>query len=703
MALRDDDNEFLRQLAWIYPSDYIAEIKQLAEAVVTEQLAAGQRQNIRDIVRGIIDKNRSEDGEATIREQEQAEIRQAQAAVKRQVRDSVQAALSAGQTNIPAGMGPEGIEPLIEALGDDDACFAANARSALGRLTDSGAIDAFCSEWAGSRNAELERILLAAGYLASQPLGLRLLTVLKTGADKSMLTCGSELVPELLAAVDDDDQHIAGRARQLLLTLTDRQAIDAVCEAVLAAPDNLRLQAWAVSACYAPTGDSRAAFYYAATGQWDNYYALDRQENRPLLAKSYNEAGAAERRRLLEVVRKSGQSLLLAGLLLTGGHEEYEELTAADWEAMLDLLITEQRWTELYRLGLSAPAGWAAEIVRILANAHWLPREWERQSWASILSACPESGRRVFIPDGREIAILELDRTETVIECAAFHPDRKLVAGGGRDGRLRLWQIGSRFIWRTIDIHANAITAMAFTPDGRYLATSGQDGKVHVWRLPDVTWVCSVNGQPGLVTAMAAADSGQILAAAGGANAAVARVWDWDGTYIANQAQLPGSLFGVAAVNCQQRQAAGGGRDGKIRLYALPGCKQGKLAWQAHSGALDSLHLSGDGSSAVSTGADGLLKIWQTAEGRLLGSMPYSGRLKAVSYDGAMAAVIRQDQGVIIIKQLAFVKPLAQATPADWRHFRQLLLLSQLESDARQAVLFLSALLAAKFRYDITL
>jgi|GEM_PF-2446528 len=218
MALRDDDNEFLRQLAWIYPSDYIAEVKQLAEAVVKEQLAAGQRQDIRDIVRGIMDKIRSEN-EESIREQEQAEIRQAQAAAKRQVRDSVRAALSAGQPNIPAGMGPEGVEPLIEALGDDDACFAANARSALGRLTDRGAIDAFCSEWARSRNAKLEQILLAAGYLASQPLGLRLLTVLKTDADKSMLACGSELVPELLAAVDDDDRSIAGRARQLLLNI----------------------------------------------------------------------------------------------------------------------------------------------------------------------------------------------------------------------------------------------------------------------------------------------------------------------------------------------------------------------------------------------------------------------------------------------------------------------------------------------------
>ena len=56
MALRDDDNEFLRQLAWVYPSAYVAELRQLAETMISEQQAAGGRQNIREIVWGIMAK-----------------------------------------------------------------------------------------------------------------------------------------------------------------------------------------------------------------------------------------------------------------------------------------------------------------------------------------------------------------------------------------------------------------------------------------------------------------------------------------------------------------------------------------------------------------------------------------------------------------------------------------------------------------------
>ncbi|HWR06513.1 hypothetical protein [Sporomusa sp.] len=702
MALRDDDNEFLRQLAWIYPSDYVAELKQLAEAVVKEQLAAGERQNIRDIIWGIMDRIRAAAGDGTAPEEDKAGEQASKAEADREVREKVLIALRAGQPHIPAGMGPEGIAPLIGALADP--AVAVSARAALCQLSDGGAIDAFCSEWVNSRLAELEEILLEAGYLASKPLGLRLLTVLKTNADRVMLAEGAELVPELLSAVDDSDRGIAGRARRFLLTMTNRQDVDAMCEAVLAEPGNERLKAWAVIARFAPASDSRAALYYAVTGQWDNYYALDWQETRPLLDKGYREATFSERRQFLEVARKSGQSLLLTGLLLTGGgQDEYEEITDVDWEAMLDVLVSQQRWPELYRLATSAPVQWAAEITLTLRNAGWQPRLWERQSWEKKLAVCPQAGRGVFIPDGRERIALEIDQTGIDITSVAFHPNKRIVAGGGQDGWLRLWQLGSRQVWRTVDIHAEAITAVSFTPDGHYLVTAGREGKVHIWRLPEVKWVSSVNGQPGMVTAMAAGYGGSILATAWAGGAAAARVWAWDSAYMMNQGQYPGSLFSVAAVNMEQRVVLGGGRDGIIRMYALTGSRHGNQCWAAHAGSIQSLQLSGDGKFVVSTGTDGFLKTWKTEGGKLLWTMPAAGRLLAVSSDGSLAAVNKPGQGGIVIMQLRLVKPLAQATHADWRYVAQLLTALTPEPEVSQAVVFLQTLLDSKFHYDIIL
>ncbi|WP_425059577.1 WD40 repeat domain-containing protein [Sporomusa carbonis] len=702
MALGDEDHEYLRQLAWIYPSDYVAELRRLAEAVVKEQLSRGERQNIREIVWGIMDKIRAEtDGVTPADTDAAAEIA---AEAGQEGREKVLAALTAGQPHILSGMGPEVVVPLSEALAGVDAAVAANAGLALRQLTDNSAIDAFCRLWAETRSPELERIMLDAGYLASQPLRLRLLTVLKTGADRVMLAEGPELVPELLAAVDDADRIIAGRARRLLLTLTNRRAIDAVCETVLAEPDNERLRAWAVAAGYAPANDSRAALFYVITGQWDKYYALDWQETRPLLSKGYNAATAAERQQFLAAARKSGHSLLLAGLLPEGGNRaEYEEITGEDWAAMVDFLVSRERWTELYRLAFKAPPAWAAEIALTLVGADWQPPAWERPGWETIAANCPQTAKTVFVPDGRELINLDLSGLGAAIACAAFHPNQRIVAGGGSDGRLRLWHVASGSLWRTVDLHADAITALAFTPDGRQLVTAGREGKVHVWQLPDVTWVKSVSGQPGLVTAMAGSNSGRILAAAGAGSAAAVRIWAWDGAYMTNQGQYPGSLFSAADVNLEHKLAAGGSRDGKIRLYAFGGSRSGNKVWAAHAGPIKALAFSGHGRLLVSAGTDAQLKVWEVDSGRLLWAMPETGSLLAVSHDAAMAAVVNPNQNVLAIRQLRMAKPMALATPADWRHAAQLAALPQLETEIRQQARFLHALLAAKFRYDIML
>ena len=701
MGLGAEDKEFLWQMDQIYPADYMNKLRQLAEALVKEQLAIGERQNIREIVATIMARLQLE-AEGNLETASDTDAAAEQVEAEKAVREKVLAALSAGQFNIPAGMGPEVIVPLVAALASENPVIANNARQALGCLNDSGAVDCLCKLWADTRRPELEHILVSAGYLASQPLGLRLLTVLKTGADRVMLNEGAALVPELLRVVDDADRSIAGRARRLLLTLTNRQAIDALCETVLAQSEE-RLTNWAVIARYAPASDSKAALYYCITGQWDKYYALDWQATRPLLTKGYAQAIPAERQKFLTAARQSGHSLLLVGLLLEGGQQdEYEEITDEDWSAMLDMLTSQERWPELYRLALRAPANWAAEFVLALGNTPWQPKAWECADWENSLACCPQAGRNMFVPDGRLLAVLEANQAEVNVECAAFHPNGRIVAGGCADGRLRLWQIASGTLWRTVNLHDVGITAVSFTPDGRYLVTAGRDAQVHIWRLPDVKWVSSIKGQPGLVMSLSVNRGGEMLALACAGGVLPARAWWWDGAYMTTKAQYPGSMFCSAAVAIDKKAVAGGGRDGRIRIYALVGGSGGNKLWAAHTGPVQELMYSGDGQLLVSNGMDGTIKVWQTEDGKLLWSTREQAKLLAVSQNGALA-ILKSTQGKLTIKQLRLSKPLAVATHSDWQHAADMLVSPELETPARQASSFVHSLLTAKFRYDIML
>src|SRR5262249_40600760 len=66
----------------------------------------------------------------------------------------------------------------------------------------------------------------------------------------------------------------------------------------------------------------------------------------------------------------------------------------------------------------------------------------------------------------------------------AFSPDGRLLATGGLDRQVQLWDVATGRILRSLAGHRGPVETLAFAPDGKSLASGSSDTTVLVWSVP---------------------------------------------------------------------------------------------------------------------------------------------------------------------------------------------------------------------------
>ncbi len=223
-----------------------------------------------------------------------------------------------------------------------------------------------------------------------------------------------------------------------------------------------------------------------------------------------------------------------------------------------------------------------------------------------------------------------------MIDC--FSPDSKLLAAP--DSSLinaRVWQADGQQI-AVLTGHTDAINSVRFSPDGSQLVTASNDGTARLWRA-DGTLIraLSVNTAT-LSSAMFSADGQRIITFHADG---LTRIWSSTGTLLA---ELPG-FSAPFAVNAQAQIVLTADNAQVIHLWRDDGTPVSAFTSTMPS-SLSALAFSRDGRTLLLGGSDGTVQLWDTAHGRLIGTLTgHTDQVWSASFnaDGTRVATASRD------------------------------------------------------------
>ena len=230
------------------------------------------------------------------------------------------------------------------------------------------------------------------------------------------------------------------------------------------------------------------------------------------------------------------------------------------------------------------------------------------------------------------------------VHSLAFSPDGRILASGSADGFVRLWDVAKGALWKTPGGHEDRIHSVAFSPDGRILASGGADRTVRLWDTDAATLLQALWGHVDQVFSVAFSPNGRILAS-GGADRTI-RLWDVDAETLRHTLENPkGSVFSVA-FSPDGQTLVSGGEDGLVRIWN-PVTGTCLRTLKLRTGGVNSLAFSPDGRTLVSSSFH--LCLWDATAGTLRQTLAQQAdRIYGVAYspDGQILASGSADMAV---------------------------------------------------------
>jgi WD40 repeat protein len=201
-----------------------------------------------------------------------------------------------------------------------------------------------------------------------------------------------------------------------------------------------------------------------------------------------------------------------------------------------------------------------------------------------------------------------LDSHNGYVFTVEFSPDGKILASGGADLRIRLWNTATGKIIYTFDGHHESIAALQFMPNGKILISAGADRTIRFWDLEHKQLLKTIEAHDEKIHALAISRDGKKIITGSSDRTVQIRQLGTSSSYHHLTAHQDAVL--TVAISPDGETIASGSIDGVVNLWDA-NTQQLQTTLQAHQSAVRSIAFHPLDGTLITSSWDRSIKVWR--------------------------------------------------------------------------------------------